>query len=87
MTAHMTPMQAKIAGIMKEANLEAIAQQMIDAISAEVCDYADAISIARCDEKGVEDHDSHDAIKIYNAAETMITNTILDHMKKINNKG
>jgi hypothetical protein len=83
----MDAMQLKIHNIMKEANLEAIAQQMIDAISAEIADYADAIAIARCDEKGVEDHDSHDALKIYNAAETLITNTILDHMKKINNKG
>jgi hypothetical protein len=83
----MDAMQLKIHNIMKEANLEAIAHQMIDAISAEIADYADAIAIARCDEKGVEDHDSHDALKIYNAAETLITNTILDHMKKINNKG
>lgn len=80
-------MQAKIAGIMKDANLEKIAQEMVDKISAEICDYADAIAIARCDEKGVEDHDSHDAVKIYNAAETMIINAVLRHMTDINNKG
>lgn len=81
-----TPMQLKIAAIMKEANLEAIAQQMVDKISAEVCDYADAIAIARCDEKGVGDYDSHDAHKIYDAAETMIINAVIRHMMDINNK-
>jgi hypothetical protein len=38
------------------------------------------------EEKGVEDSESHDAIKIYNAAETMITAAVLRHMTNINNK-
>lgn len=82
----MDAMQAKITKIMQDANLEGIAQQAYDAISGEVADYADAIAIARCDEKGVGDYDSHDAHKIYDAAETTIINAVIDHLKKINNK-
>lgn len=80
-------MQGKIAEIMKSVNLEEIAQQMVDKISAEVADHADLIAIARCEEKGVGDMDSHDAHKIYEAAETMIINAIIRHMTDINNKG
>src|SRR3546814_13851887 len=67
-------MQAKITEIMKDANLEAIAQQAYDAISGEGADYAEAIAIASSDEEGVGDYDSHDATKIYDAAETTIIN-------------
>lgn len=79
-------MQLKIHNIMKDAKLEELAQRTFDAIAGEVADYADAIAIARCKEKGVEEHDSADAIKIYNAAESTIIAAVLDHMKKINNK-
>lgn len=82
----MDAMQLKIHNIMKDVNLEAIAQQAFDGIAGEVANYADAIAIARCEEKGVEDHDSHDAMKIYEAAETTIINAVIDHLKKINNK-
>ena len=83
----MTPMQGKIAEIMKSVNLEEIAHQMVDKISAEIADHADLIAIARCEEKGVEEYDSHDAHKIYSAAEAMILNTIMGHMTKIVNQG
>src|SRR3546814_14652058 len=79
-------MQAKITEIMKDANLEAIAQQAYDAISGEVADYADAIAIARCDEKGVGDYDSHDAHHTYAAAENTTITAVTDHPKKTNNK-
>lgn len=83
----MDAMQAKIAEIMKSLDLKAIAQRYVDMIGADVADHADLIAIARCEEKGVEDHDSHDAHKIYDAAETMIINAVIRHMTDINNKG
>lgn len=82
----MDAMQRKIHNIMKEANLEAIAQQAFDMIAGEVADYADAIAIARCDEKGVGDYDSADAHKIYDAAESTIIKAVIGHMEKLNNK-
>jgi hypothetical protein len=82
----MTEMQGKIAEIMKSVNLEEIAQQMVDKISAEVADHADLIAIARCEEKGVEDYDSHDAVKIYDAAEAMIINAVIRHMSDFANQ-
>lgn len=82
----MDATQKKIAEIMGTINLEELAQQMVDKISAEICDHADLIALARMEEKGIENSDSHDAIKIYNAAEAMITAAILRHMGNINSK-
>lgn len=81
-----TPMQGKIAEIMKAVNLEEIAQQTVDKLSAEIADHADLIAIARCEEKGVKEYDSHDSHKIYEAAEAMILNAIVRHMTDIINK-
>lgn len=81
-----TPAQTKIAEIMKSINLEEIAQRYIDAIAGDVADHADLIAIVRCEEKGIGDYDSHDAHKIYDAAEAMITAAILRHMTNINAK-
>jgi len=81
-----TPSQTKIAEIMGSLNLEELAQQMVDKISAEVCDHADLIALARMEEKGVEDSESHDAVKIYAAAEAMIIAAVLRHMTNINNQ-
>ncbi len=81
-----TPIQTKIAEIMGSINLEEIAQRYIDAIAGDVADHADLIALARMAEKGIESPDSHDATKIYNAAEAMITAAILRHMTNINAK-
>lgn len=81
-----TESQTKIAEIMASLDLEAIAQRYIDAIAGDVADHADLIALARMEEKGIENSDSHDAIKIYNAAEAMITAAILRHMGNINAK-
>lgn len=81
-----TDTQTKIAGIMKSVNLEELAQQMVDKISAEICDQADAIALVRMEELGIEDADSHKAHKIYDAAETTIIAAVLRHMTNINNK-
>jgi hypothetical protein len=81
-----TPTQVKIVEIMGSLNLEELAQKMVDKISAEVCDHADLIALARMEEKGVEDSESHDAIKIYAAAEAMIIAAVLRHMTNINNR-
>jgi hypothetical protein len=81
-----TESQTKIAEIMASLDLEAIAQRYIDAIAGDVADHADLIALARMEEKGIENSDSHDAIKIYNAAEAMITAAILRHMGNINSK-
>jgi len=83
----VTPMQSKIAEIKGSVNLEEIAQQAVDQLTAEIAEHADLIAIARCEEKGVEHYDSHDAAKIYQAAEAMIINSILRHMTDIVNKG
>lgn len=82
----MDATQTKIAEIMGSLNLEELAQQMVDKISAEVCDHADLIALARMEEKGIENSESHDAIKIYNAAEAMIIAAVLRHMTNINAK-
>lgn len=79
----MTPMQGKIAEIMGDVDLEGIAKELYDTIAGKVCDAADAIAIARCAEKGVEDHESHDAQKIYRAAEVTLIHSILRHVANI----
>ena len=81
-----TETQTKIAEIMGSLDLEAIAQRYIDAIAGDVADHADLIALARMEEKGIEDSESHDAIKIYNAAEAMITAAILRHMTNMNSQ-
>ena len=81
-----TETQTKIAEIMGSLDLEAIAQRYIDAIAGDVADHADLIALARMEEKGIEDSESHDAIKIYNAAEAMITAAVLRHMTNMNAK-
>ena len=87
MAITMTPIQGKIAEIMGTLNLEELAQQTVDSLSSQVADHADLIAIARCEEKGVEEHDSHDAHKIYEAAEAMILNAIIHHMTNVVNMG
>lgn len=81
-----TTIQGKIAEIMQAADLERVAQDTVDEISGKIADHADLIALARCDEKGVGDDDSHDAHKIYAAAEAMILNAILRHMGIIVNQ-
>lgn len=78
-----TPSQTKIAEIMGSLNLEELAQQMVDQISGKICDHADLIALARMQEKGIEDANSHDAHKIYKAAEAMIISGVLRHMGNI----
>lgn len=82
----MDATQRKIAEIMGTINLEEIAQRYIDLIAGDIADHADLIAIARCEEKGVEEYDSHDAQKIYSASETMIIAAVLRHMTNINNQ-
>lgn len=81
-----TPSQVKIAEIMASLNLEELAQQMIDRISAEVCDHADLIAIAQMEERGETDPDSSTVHKIYDSAEAMIIAAVLRHMTNINAK-
>ena len=82
----MDATQKKIAEIMGTINLEELAQKMVDKISAEICDHADLIALARMEEKKIKDADSHDAHKIYDAAEAMIIAAVLRHMTNINAK-
>jgi hypothetical protein len=81
-----TPIQTKIAEIMGSINLEELAQQMVDKISAEVCDHADLIALAQMQERNITDPETHEAIKIYNAAEAMMIAAVLRHMTNINNQ-
>lgn len=81
-----TPAQTKIAEIMGSLNLEELAQQMVDKISAEICDHADLIALAQMEEREITDPESHEATKIYNAAEAMIIAAVLRHMTNINSR-
>lgn len=81
-----TPAQTKIAEIMGSLNLEELAQQMVDKISAEITDHADLIALAQMEERGENDPESPTALKIYDAAETMIVAAVLRHMTNINNR-
>ncbi|QEQ93679.1 hypothetical protein SEA_ZUKO_101 [Streptomyces phage Zuko] len=78
-----TPTQTKIAEIMGTINLEAIAQEMVDVISGKVCDHADLIALAQMEERNITDADSHEAHKIYKAAEAALIDGVLRHMKNI----
>lgn len=82
----MDATQKKIAEIMGTINLEELAQRYIDAIAGDVADHADLIALARMEEKKIKDADSHDAHKIYDAAEAMIIAAVLRHMTNINAK-
>lgn len=81
-----TESQKKIAEVMASLNLEELAQQMVDKISAEVCDHADLIALAQMEERGETDSESPTALKIYNAAEAMIIAAVLRHMENINRR-
>jgi len=79
----MTEMQSKIQRIVAEANLEQIADAVHNQIARTVCDHADAIARARCKELGV-DQESHEAHKIYTAAQRTLISAVMRHMGNIN---
>lgn len=81
-----TPTQEKIAEIMGSLNLEAIAQEMFDLISSKVCDHADLIALANMEERKITDPESHEATKIYKAAESTLIAAVLRHVANMNNQ-
>lgn len=77
--------QAKLQEIMAEADLTSVGQTVYDEIAGKICDYADAIAIARCEEVGIEDLESYEAQKIYRAAERTLVAAVLRAASNINN--
>lgn len=80
----MDVMQSKIQEIMKEAELDKFAAELIAKIHEKVADHADAIAIERCKSVGVDDMRSHEAAKMFHAAEQILTAAVLRHAKNIN---
>lgn len=77
-------MQSKIQRIMADAQLEQVAQEIHNQIARTVCEHADAIALARCLELGLDDLESHEAQKIYRAAERTLISAVMRHMGNIN---
>lgn len=80
----MTDMQSKIQRIMAEANLESLADEIHNQLARTLCEQADAIARARCEELGYTDPESHEAMKIYAAAQRTLITATLRHVHNIN---
>lgn len=82
----MNPDHAKIQSmIVGQPLLEKLAAQLIGTIHYEVAEAVEAVALKRCEEQGITDPDSDEAMHIADSIERIFTAAVLRHMTNINN--